>query len=119
MLIVCDFIGDELFVVMFGDDLNNINGDVELLIKELINFYEEIGVLILVVMWVLYEDIVKYGVINLSKEVMLGFYNVIFFVEKLELKDVLSDLVIIGCYVFMLEIFDVLVKIKLGKGNEI
>ena len=114
-----DFIGDEPFVVMLGDDLNNINGDAEPLTKELINSYEETGASTLAVMRVPHEDTAKYGVINPSKEVMPGFYNVTSFVEKPEPKDAPSDLAIIGRYVFTPEIFDVLAKTKPGKGNEI
>ena len=114
-----DFIGDEPFVVMLGDDLNNINGDAEPLTKELINSYEETGASTLAVMRVPHEDTAKYGVINPSKEVMPGLYNVTSFVEKPEPKDAPSDLSIIGRYVFTPEIFDVLAKTKPGKGNEI
>ena len=114
-----DFIGDESFVVMLGDDLNNINGDAEPLTKELINSYEETGASTLAVMRVPHEDTAKYGVINPSKEVMPGLYNVTSFVEKPEPKDAPSDLAIIGRYVFTPEIFDVLAKTKPGKGNEI
>uniref|UniRef100_UPI003670DBDE hypothetical protein n=1 Tax=Phytohabitans flavus TaxID=1076124 RepID=UPI003670DBDE len=63
-----DFIGDEPFVVMLGDDLNNINGDAEPLTKELINSYEETGASTLAVMRVPHEDTAKYGVINPSKK---------------------------------------------------
>ena len=114
-----DFIGDEPFVVMLGDDMNNINGDAEPLTKELINSYEETGASTLAVMRVPHEDTAKYGVINPSKEVMPGLYNVTSFVEKPEPKDAPSDLAIIGRYVFTPEIFDVLAKTKPGKGNEI
>lgn len=114
-----DFIGDEPFVVMLGDDLNNINGDAEPLTKELINSYEGTGASTLAVMRVPHEDTAKYGVINPSKEVMPGLYNVTSFVEKPEPKDAPSDLAIIGRYVFTPEIFDVLAKTKPGKGNEI
>lgn len=114
-----DFIGDEPFVVMLGDDLNNINGDADPLTKELINSYEETGASTLAVMRVPHEDTAKYGVINPSKEVMPGLYNVTSFVEKPEPKDAPSDLAIIGRYVFTPEIFDVLAKTKPGKGNEI
>ena len=114
-----DFIGDEPFVVMLGDDLNNINGDAEPLTKELINSYEETGASTLAVMRVPHEDTAKYGVINPSKEVMPGLYNVTSFVEKPEPKDAPSDLAIIGRYVFTPEIFDVLSKTRPGKGNEI
>ena len=114
-----DFIGDEPFVVMLGDDLNNINNNGEPLTKQLIESYQQTGASTLAVMRVPLEDTAKYGVINPSKEVTPGLYNVTSFVEKPAPKDAPSDLAIIGRYVFTPEIFDVLAKTKPGKGNEI
>lgn len=114
-----DFIGDEPFVVMLGDDLNNINNNGTPLTKELIDSYHETGASTLAVMRVPHEDTSKYGVINPSKEVKPGLFNVTSFVEKPDSKDAPSDLAIIGRYVFTPEIFDVLAKTKPGKGNEI
>lgn len=114
-----DFIGDEPFVVMLGDDLNNINNNGTPLTKELIDSYQETGASTLAVMRVPHEDTSKYGVINPSKEVKPGLFNVTSFVEKPDPKDAPSDLAIIGRYVFTPEIFDVLAKTKPGKGNEI
>ena len=114
-----DFIGDEPFVVMLGDDLNNINNDGEPLTKQLIESYEQTGASTLAVMRVPHEDTAKYGVINPSREVTPGLYNVTSFVEKPDPKKAPSDLAIIGRYVFTPEIFDVLAKTKPGKGGEI
>ena len=114
-----DFIGDEPFVVMLGDDLNNINNKNEALTKQLIESYNQTGASTLAVMRVPHEDTAKYGVINPSKEVTPGLYNVTSFVEKPAPKDAPSDLAIIGRYVFTPEIFDVLAKTKPGKGGEI
>lgn len=114
-----DFIGDEPFVVMLGDDLNDINNNGTPLTKELIDSYQETGASTLAVMRVPHEDTSKYGVINPSQEVKPGLFNVTSFVEKPEPKDAPSDLAIIGRYVFTPEIFDVLAKTKPGKGNEI
>ena len=114
-----DFIGDEPFVVMLGDDLNNIDGQGEPLTKQLIESYQRTGASTLAVMRVPHEDTAKYGVINPSKEVIPGLYNVTSFVEKPAPKDAPSDLAIIGRYIFNPEIFDVLAKTKPGKGHEI
>lgn len=114
-----DFIGDEPFVVMLGDDLNNIDGKGEPLTKQLIESYQRTGASTLAVMRVPHEDTAKYGVINPSKEVIPGLYNVTSFVEKPAPKDAPSDLAIIGRYIFNPEIFDVLAKTKPGKGHEI
>lgn len=114
-----DFIGDEPFVVMLGDDLNNINNNGAPLTKELIDSFHATGASTLAVMRVPHKDTAKYGVINPSKEVEKGLYNVTSFVEKPDPKDAPSDLAIIGRYVFTPEIFDVLAKTKPGKGGEV
>lgn len=114
-----DFIGDEPFVVMLGDDLNNIDGTGTPLTKELIDSYHDTGASTLAVMRVPHEDTAKYGVINPIAEVKPGLYNVTSFVEKPDPADAPSDLAIIGRYIFTPEIFDVLAKTKPGKGNEI
>ena len=114
-----DFIGDEPFVVMLGDDLNNINNNGNALTQELIDSYHQTGASTLAVMRVPHEDTAKYGVINPSAEVEKGLYNVTSFVEKPDPKDAPSDLAIIDRYVFTPEIFDVLAKTKPGKGGEI
>lgn len=119
VLTALDFIGDEPFVVMLGDDLNNIKNNGNALTKELIDSYHETGASTLAVMRVPHEDTAKYGVINPSAEVEPGLYNVTSFVEKPNPKDAPSDLAIIGRYVFTPEIFDVLAKTKPGKGGEI
>lgn len=114
-----DFIGDEPFVVMLGDDLNNIDGTGSPLTKELIDSYHETGASTLAVMRVPHEDTAKYGVINPSAEVKPGLFNVTSFVEKPDPADAPSDLAIIGRYIFTPEIFDVLAHTKPGKGNEV
>lgn len=114
-----DFIGDEPFVVMLGDDLNNINNNGAPLTRELIDSFHDTGASTLAVMRVPHEDTAKYGVINPSKEVKPGLYNVTSFVEKPDPKDAPSDLAIIGRYVFTPEIFDVLAETKPGKGGEV
>lgn len=87
-------------------------------IKESTDSHYEIGVLISVATCAFYEDILKHGATNLSKEAKLGSPNAMSPAEKLDLKDVLSDSVTTGCHAPMLETPDAPVKIKLGKGNE-
>ncbi|WP_278838750.1 UTP--glucose-1-phosphate uridylyltransferase GalU [Ligilactobacillus saerimneri] len=113
------FVGNEPFVVMLGDDLNNIKGNGKPLTKELIDDYQETGASTLAVMRVPHEDTAKYGVIDPSEQVKPGLYNVLSFVEKPDPKDAPSDLAIIGRYVFTPEIFDILENTQPGKGNEV
>lgn len=110
------FIGDEPFVVMLGDDLMD---DQVPLTRQLMDSYEKTGASTLAVMRVPHEDTAKYGVINPTKEVRPGLYNVSNFVEKPDPADAPSDLAIIGRYLLTPEIFKVLENTKPGKGNEV
>ncbi|TMT00633.1 UTP--glucose-1-phosphate uridylyltransferase GalU [Apilactobacillus kunkeei] len=110
------FVGEDPFVIMLGDDLMT---DKTPLTKQLIDSYEETGSSTLAVMKVPHEDTSKYGVINPSKEVRDGLYDVTNFVEKPKPEDAPSDLAIIGRYLLTADIFDILENTKPGKGNEI
>ncbi|KPN79993.1 UTP--glucose-1-phosphate uridylyltransferase [Apilactobacillus kunkeei] len=110
------FVGEDPFVIMLGDDLMT---DETPLTKQLIDSYEETGSSTLAVMKVPHEDTSKYGVINPSKEVDDGLYDVTSFVEKPNPEDAPSDLAIIGRYLLTADIFDILENTKPGKGNEI
>lgn len=109
-------IGDELFVVLLFDDLiwNRGVG----VLKQMVDFNEVSGVSVIVVEDVLYEKIVSYGIVVI--EVFDGCKGCILqIVEKLKLEDVLSDLVVVGCYVLSLKIFELLEQIQIGVGGEI
>lgn len=110
------FVGDDPFVIMLGDDLMK---DKTPLTKQLIDSYETTGVSTLAVMRVPHEDTSKYGVINPSRQVSEGLYDVTNFVEKPNPEDAPSDLAIIGRYLLTPEIFEILENTKPGKGNEI
>lgn len=110
------FVGDEPFVVMLGDDLME---DKVPLTRQLMDSYDETGASTLAVMKVPHEDTSKYGVINPTKEVTPGLYNVSNFVEKPDPDKAPSDLAIIGRYLLTPEIFKVLENTKPGKGNEV
>lgn len=110
------FVGNEPFIVMLGDDIME---DSIPLTKQLINNYDKTLASTLAVMKVPHEETSKYGIINPSKEIAEGLYNVSHFVEKPAPKDAPSDLAIIGRYLLKPEIFDVLENQKPGAGNEI
>ena len=110
------FVGDEPFVVMLGDDLMN---DKVPLTKQLIDEYDKTHASILAVKKVPHDEVSAYGVIDPVKEVSKDLYNVKKFVEKPAVADAPSDLAIIGRYLLIPEIFDILDNQKPGKGNEI
>ncbi|CRH89828.1 UTP--glucose-1-phosphate uridylyltransferase [Chlamydia trachomatis] len=113
------FVGNEPFVVMLGDDLMDINGTSTPLTKQLINDFKHTHASTIAVMPVPHEEVSAYGVIAPQGEGVNGLYSVETFVEKPAPEDAPSDLAIIGRYLLMPEIFDILENQKPGAGNEI
>ncbi|MCR8968907.1 UTP--glucose-1-phosphate uridylyltransferase GalU [Facklamia sp. 7083-14-GEN3] len=111
-----NFIGDEPFVVMLGDDLMT---DTVPLTKQLINNYNNTHASTLAVMSVPPQDTSKYGVIDPERQYEKGIYNVRRFVEKPSPEVAPSNLAIIGRYLLTPEIFSLLETQPAGAGNEI
>ena len=116
VLMAKDFVGDEPFVVMLGDDIMD---DKVPLTKQLINRYEQTHASTLAVMKVPHDEVNKYGVIDPAAQTHPGLYDVKQFVEKPDVDKAPSDLAIIGRYLLTPEIFDMLETQKPGAGNEI
>ncbi|WP_303975010.1 UTP--glucose-1-phosphate uridylyltransferase GalU [Streptococcus merionis] len=113
------FVGNEPFVVMLGDDLMNINGEGDLLTKQLIEDFDRTHASTIAVMQVPHEEVSSYGVIAPIGEGDHGLYSVETFVEKPNPEDAPSDLAIIGRYLLTPEIFNILETQEPGAGNEI
>ena len=111
VLMAKDFVGNEPFVVMLGDDIMD---DKVPLTKQLIDRYEETHASTLAVMKVPHD-----GVIDPVTETKPGLFDVNKFVEKPDVDKAPSDLAIIGRYLLTPEIFDMLETQKPGAGNEI
>ena len=116
VLMAKDFVGNEPFVVMLGDDLME---DKVPLTRQLIDRYEKTHASTLAVMKVPHEEVNKYGVIDPAAETQPGLFDVKQFVEKPDVDKAPSDLAIIGRYLLTPEIFDMLETQKPGAGNEI
>lgn len=116
VLMAKDFVGNEPFVVMLGDDIMD---DKVPLTKQLIDRYEETQASTLAVMKVPHEEVNKYGVIDPVTETKPGLFDVNKFVEKPDVDKAPSDLAIIGRYLLTPEIFDMLETQNPGVGNEI
>ncbi|CAM2874409.1 MULTISPECIES: UTP--glucose-1-phosphate uridylyltransferase GalU [Dellaglioa] len=116
VLMAKDFVGDEPFVVMLGDDIMQ---DKVPLTKQLMNRYDETHASTLAVMEVPHKEVSKYGVIAPKSEVSKGLFDVEKFVEKPAVDDAPSDLAIIGRYLLTPEIFGMLETQKPGEGNEV
>lgn len=113
------FVGNEPFVVMLGDDLMNINGEGDLLTKQLIEDFDRTHASTIAVMEVPHEEVSAYGVIAPIGKGDKGLYSVETFVEKPSPEEAPSDLAIIGRYLLTPEIFDILETQEPGAGNEI
>lgn len=110
-----NFIGDEPFAVLLGDDV--VKSD-EPCLKQLMDQYEKTLSSVIGVQEVPDEDVHRYGVIdpvNTNDRLM----QVTQFVEKPALEDAPSNFAIIGRYVLTPEIFRFLDEKKKGKGGEI
>lgn len=109
------FIGNEPFAVLLGDDI--VQADIPCT-KQLIDQYELTNRSIIGVQQVAYEETNRYGIIDpINSED--GLYQVRQFVEKPKLGRAPSNLAIMGRYVLMPEIFDLLAKQEAGTGGEI
>lgn len=109
------FIGNEPFVVLLGDDI--VESEVPA-VKQLIDVYEETGHSVIGVQEVPEADTHRYGIIDpLTKNGRQ--YEVKKFVEKPAQGTAPSNLAIMGRYVLTPEIFDYLKTQKEGAGNEI
>lgn len=109
------FIGDEPFAVLLGDDIVESESPG---IKQLVDMYDEVEGPIIGVKTVPDEEVSRYGIIEYeSREENL--YNVSKMYEKPDLSETDSRLAIMGRYVLTADIFDELEKGKIGAGGEI
>lgn len=111
-----NFVGNEPFVVMYGDDV--IIGDVPAT-KELIDAYEEYGKGVLGVKSVPENEIHKYGSLKVE-HLHDNIYNCTDMVEKPQTKEeVMSLFAVQGRCILPPEIFDILENTTPGAGGEI
>ncbi len=109
------FIGDEPFAVLLGDDI--VESDTPG-IKQLVDMCDQVEGPIIGVKTVPDEEVSRYGIIEYeSREENL--YNVSKMYEKPDLSETDSRLAIMGRYVLTADIFDELEKGKIGAGGEI
>ncbi len=109
------FIGNEPFAVLLGDDIVESETPA---IKQLMNLYEETGKSVIGVQEVPDSETHRYGIIDPLEKLGLK-YKVKQFVEKPKQGTAPSNLAIMGRYVLTPEIFDYLKSQKEGAGNEI
>ena len=110
-----DFVGNEPFAVLYGDDV--IIGQPPA-IGELCDVYEKYGKSVVGIKPVSDELIVKYSSLKLET-INEKLFNVTDMIEKPKLSEKFSNYSILGRCVLDSEIFDILEKTPLGAGNEL
>jgi UTP--glucose-1-phosphate uridylyltransferase len=111
-----NFIGNEPFAVMLGDDIVDSPGYPCL--KQMMDLYEKEQCSILGVKEVARHDLNKYGIVDGDK-IGEGIYTVRSLVEKPKPEEAPSNVAIMGRYIITPEIFNILEKTAPGAGNEI
>ncbi|WP_305863031.1 UTP--glucose-1-phosphate uridylyltransferase GalU [Helicobacter cholecystus] len=109
-------IGKEPFGVILADDLCHNEGDGVL--KQMIELYEKYHCAIVAIEEVKLDAVNKYGVID-GKEIEEGIYKVHSMIEKPSPSEAPSNLAIIGRYILIPEIFEILKVTPPGKKGEI
>ncbi len=112
-----NFVGDEPFAVLYGDDVIFSNTPV---VKQLVNVYEKYGKTVVGVKEVPSADISKYS--SLKTEKIDGESCVSFctdMIEKPKPGEEFSNLSILGRVILTPEIFDIIDSLPAGAGGEI
>lgn len=110
------FIGDEPFAVLLGDDV--VDSEVPAL-KQLIDVYDRTGASVLGVQEVPEDKVSAYGIVASAPTEEERTFTVSDMVEKPKISEAPSRLAVLGRYVINPEIFPILEKTKPGRGNEI
>lgn len=109
------FVGNEPFAVLLGDDL--VDAKVPCL-SQLIDVYNDFGGSVLGVQRVPQNRVSSYGIVK-PKEVKPNIWQAVDLIEKPAIEEAPSNLAVLGRYVLEPEIFDILEHTKPGRGNEI
>jgi len=112
-------IGDQSFGVVLSDDLCVVESEKdEGVMEQMVRLYEEFRCCIVAIQEVPESQIEKFGVIA-GEEIRDGLYRVSDMVEKPKAEAAPSNLAIIGRYILLPEIFNVLRKTPPGKNGEV
>ena len=110
------FVGDEPFAVLLGDDV--VDAHVPAL-KQLINVYDKTGASVLGVQEVPLEKVSSYGIVASQPTAEERTFIVNDMVEKPAVEEAPSRLAVLGRYVITPEVFAILEQTPPGRGNEI
>ena len=109
-------VGDEPFMVLLGDDMVLSKTPCA---KQLLNLFKEVDESIVAIQRVPMEETSQYGIVEGEKIDREKTYKVTRMVEKPAPGTTDSDMAIIGRYILMPDIFDILETITPGHGGEI
>ena len=113
-----DFICDEPFAVLLGDDI--VDNEDNPAILQLIKLYNETGCSVVGVQEVPHEETKKYGIVNPKESLSKGSCSLITdMVEKPNPECAPSNYAVLGRYVLTPKIFDLLENQEAGSGGEI
>jgi len=110
-----DFINNEPFAVLLGDDI--IDSERPCL-RQLLDVYDEHSGSVLALEKVPMENISSYGCVK-AEQLAERVFNITDMVEKPKREEAPSDMAIIGRYVLTPQIFRILEQQQPGKGGEI
>lgn len=111
-----EFIGDEPFAVLLGDDIV-YNPDKPCL-QQLMDCYEKHPGIILGAQFVPNDKVSSYGIVS-GDPLSDNLYRVSGLVEKPSVDKAPSNLAVLGRYILTPDIFDILENTKPGVGNEV
>lgn len=109
------FVGDEPFVVLYGDDIIFSKTPV---CRQLIDVYESYGKAVVGVKPVSAEQLSKYCSLKVDETEKSGIYYCTDMIEKPKPGEEFSNLSILGRVLLTPEIFDILDNLKPGAGGE-
>ncbi|MDF2564530.1 MAG: gtaB [Massilibacillus sp.] len=109
------FVGNEPFAVMLGDDI--VDAEVPCL-RQLMDVYRDYKGSVLGVQEVSKEKVSSYGIVN-PKPIKQNVWQALDLIEKPSPEEAPSQLAVLGRYILEPEIFELLEKTEPGRGNEI
>lgn len=111
------FIGNEPFAVLLGDDV--VYNDEKPALRQLMDVYEETGASVLGVQEVPREKVSSYGIVAARATKEPRTFAVADMVEKPSIEEAPSNMAVLGRYVITPEVFGILEETPPGRGNEI
>ena len=109
------FVGNEPFAVLLGDDL--VDAKVPCL-SQLINVYNDYNGSVLGVQPVQKDMVSSYGIVK-PEEIKPNIWKAVDLIEKPSVEEAPSNLAVLGRYILEPEIFDILEHTLPGRGGEI